>query len=37
MEIDGGGGVGGILQLAARMVGGVQRVLSMQLNIQEGH
>lgn len=35
MEIDGGGG--GILQLAARMVGGVQSELSMQLNIQEGH
>lgn len=29
--------VGGILQLAARMVGGVQRELSMRLNIQEGH
>lgn len=36
MEIDGGVG-GGILQLAARMVGGVQIELSMQLNIQEGH
>lgn len=29
--------MGGILQLAARMVGGAQSELSMQLNVQEGH